>query len=94
MEKAIRSFSIDGVRTDEPFDLAFVLDAQTGLIKIPDLREFVGDRFIWSDAVEMPALNHEGAGTYQPSHLGVVERASEIPLEDLVFALVRITVAQ
>src|SRR5437879_1097709 len=69
VQKVKRSFAVDGVRADEPFDLAVVAQAsvaqasvaqaEAGFVEVAHLGELVADGFVGGDAVKMAALHHE-----------------------------------
>ena len=84
-EEVERADAVDGVGAREEFELTAVADAELGFVEEADLGEFMGDGFVGADAVEVAALDHEGAGGDQSGHLGVVEGGAEVPLEDFVF---------
>src|SRR5262245_22030335 len=86
MEKFERPNAIDFVGSDEVLDAAAVGHFELNVVNPLNLGIFGGDAFIDSDPVEVAALDHEGAGRDESGHLGVVERAAEVPLEDFVFA--------
>src|SRR5262245_24686555 len=76
--------AVDGVRAGEPLELAVITNAELGFVEEADLGELVADRLIGRHAVEVAALDHERPGGDQGGHLGVVEGAPEVDLEDLV----------
>src|SRR5690606_20861636 len=86
VEEIERTLSVDRVRPDEELDLGPVADPETRLVEMAHFRVFVRDGFIGRHAVEMTAFDHEGARRDERGHLRVVERASEVELEDLVLA--------
>ena len=59
------------------------------LVQEPHLGELVGHGLVGGHAVEMPPLDHERPRGDQRRHLGVVERAAQVELEDLVLAASR-----
>ena len=65
---------------------AAVADAQPGLVEEPDLGELVRHVLVGADAVEVTPFDHERPRRDQGGHLGVVERAAQVELEDLVLA--------
>src|SRR5690349_19921431 len=77
--------AVDRVRADEDFQLAAVADAEPGTVKMKDLGVFVSNGLVARYAVEVTALDHERARSDQGRHFGVVERAAQVELEDLVF---------
>src|SRR6185436_11218615 len=84
VQKRKRAHTVDLVRADEIFDLAAVGHFELDVVDPLDLGVFGGDALIDADAVEVAALDHEGAGGDEGGHLGVVERAPEVPLKDFV----------
>ena len=62
------------------------------LVEEADLGELVADRLVGRDAVEVAALDHERPRGDQGGHLGVVERAAQVELEDLVLVGPDVTV--
>src|SRR4051812_28868976 len=92
VQKLKRPHSVDRVRAGEPFDLAAVTDPELRLIQEPDLGELAADRVVGTDAVKVPALDHERPGGDQRGHLGVVEGTAQVPLENLVLIGPYITV--
>ncbi len=86
MEEVEGATPMDGVWADEGFHLASVADAEACGVEESDLGELPGDGFVGGDAVEVAALDHERAWGDECGHLGVVEGAAEVELEDLVFA--------
>src|SRR5688572_23314312 len=69
----------------EEFDFGTVGDLQ---IDVEELyaRVFGGDHVVWPDSVAMASFDHEGARADKRGHFGIVERAAQIELEDLVLA--------
>src|SRR5262249_32854686 len=84
--------SVDRVRADEELDPATIADPQAGIVQVENLGEFVGDRLVGCDAVEVAPLDHEWPRGDQGRHLGVIERATQVELEDLVFAAPDVTI--
>ena len=93
MEEVEGPFAIDGVRAHEGFHFAPVTDPESGGVVEFHLPELPAHGLIRRHAVEMPALHHERPRCNASRHLGVVEGAAEIELEDLIFAAPDITVA-
>src|SRR5262245_52998401 len=82
-----RALAVDGVRPDEPLDLAAVADAEPGLVQVLHLGKLVAHRLVRGYAVEVAALDHEWPRCDQRGHLGVVERATQVEFKNLVLAM-------
>ena len=93
MEEIKGSLSIDGVRSHEGFHLAAVAQAEPDGVEKVHLRGFPRDGFIRRHAVEMASFDHERPRGDQRGHLGVVEGAAEIELEDFILAAPDVAVA-
>ena len=83
---------MDGVWSGKPFDFAAIADSQFGLVEVADLGEFVGHPFVRRHAVEVTTFHHEGAGSDQGCHFGVIEGATQIEFKYFVFTGPDITV--
>src|SRR5260370_2148514 len=87
MQKIESSHSVNLVWADKELDLAsFGWEMKLRRVKMAHFGEFVSDRLIGRDSVEMAAFDHERAGRNQRGHLGVIKSAAEVELENLIFA--------
>src|SRR5688572_8380218 len=84
VKEAERPLSVDRMRTVEEFDLSRIGELELCFVEMTHLGEFQRHAFIGSDPIKVAPLDHEWSRGDERSHLGVVERAAEIELEDLI----------
>src|ERR1035437_11186627 len=80
------------MRAGEPLDDALVAKPQARLIEKTHFGEFVCHRFVRRNDVEVSAFHHEGAWGDQCGHLGIIEGAAEVELEDFIFGHPDVTI--
>ena len=85
VKKLEGAYAVDGVAAVKEIDVGSFRIGELG-VESSDFRIFQCNPFIRCDGVVMASLNHEWAWGDQGGHLGVVERAAQIELEDLVLA--------
>ncbi len=85
MEEIECALAVDGVGTVEVFDGGVFADPEL-VIEAAHFGVLVIDPFIEPDSVAVTAFDHEGAGSDECSHFGIVRVVGEVPLPDLVLA--------
>ena len=88
MKKLECSLPVDRMRTVEPFDLGTIGQLEPRGVQMPDPGVFPCNSPVVGNSVKVAPLDHKGSRGDQSCHLRIVERVTEIPFEDFVFARV------